>query len=284
MDIDDDADPVVQRLPIRFSNALAPNVQIHQFPLMTRPLQPPPTARSSGKRIRARVKPNARRMEIHVPADTRPEVWNAERGRDLGAARVEDDREKNQEESSRSNAEPRLSEVRLRSEEVPHKGVYMLGVVREGELHLHPISQTHQFRPTVTYLDYLSRKSKKRGGGDSDSEDDGPPPDPDEPAPPPAPKKEKKKTGGETREVQVSARKNEERNGVLMQGNITAWRREMLQQIHAEEDEEWTGLDFQDENSAAAEDTFERLFSQKPDSLQFKSELTDLMRDIQQDV
>ena len=132
MDIDDDADLVVQRLPIRFSNALAPNVQIHQFPLMTRPLQPPPAARSSGKRIRARVKPNARRMEIHVPADTRPEVWNAERGRDLGAARVEDDREKNQEESSRSNAEPRLSEVRLRSEEVPHKGVYMLGVVREG--------------------------------------------------------------------------------------------------------------------------------------------------------
>ena len=35
---------------------------------------------------------------------------------------------------------------------------------------------------------------------------------------------------------------------MLMQGNITAWRREMLQQIHAEEDEEWTGLDFQDEN------------------------------------
>ncbi|TRM65741.1 DNA-directed RNA polymerase III subunit Rpc5 [Schizophyllum amplum] len=253
---------------------------------MTRPLQAPPAARNSGKRIRARVKPNARRMEIHIPTDTRPEVWNADRGKELGAARVDDDREKNQEESSRSSVEPRLSEVRLRSEEVPHKGVHMLGIVREGELHLHPISQTHQFRPTLTYMDYLTRKNRRgRGGAGSDSDsDDGPPPDPDEPAPPPPPKKEKKKSGGETREVTVSARKNEERNGVLMQGNITAWRREMLQTIHAEEDEEWANLDFRDENTSTAEDTFERIFSQKSSELQFKSELTDLMHDIQQDM
>ena len=60
-------------------------------------------------------------------------------------------------------------------------------LIREsGKLFLHPISETHQFRPTLTYMDALTRKSRRRGGGFSDDESDGPPPDPDEPAPPEA--------------------------------------------------------------------------------------------------
>ena len=131
-----DDDPVVSVLPIHYSNALSPNLQIHQFPLLNRPLQSPPSATLSGKRIRARIKPNVRRLEVHVPADTRPGFWNSDKGIELGAARVDDDRDKNQEAGKgkqREGEEPRLGEVRMRSEQIPQKGAYMLGIVRDGK-------------------------------------------------------------------------------------------------------------------------------------------------------
>ncbi|TFY52613.1 hypothetical protein EVJ58_g9913 [Rhodofomes roseus] len=243
-------DQLVSVLPIHYSNALAPDVHIHQYPLLTRPLQVPPTAAASGKRIKARLKPDVRRLELHVPVDTRPEVWNAERSTDLGKARVEDDKEKNQalpQVKQREGEEPRLAEVRMRSEQVPHTGVYVLG-----QLHLHPISETHQLRPTLTYMDVLSRKNRRgRGGaGSDDDSDEGPPPDPDEPAPAPAPKKEKK-AAGEAKEVQVAVRKADDR-GPQAQGGMTQVRRDMLKIIHDEEDQEWQDLEYCDGEQSCA--------------------------------
>lgn len=52
-------------------------------------------------------------------------------------------------------------------------------------LHLHPIAETHQFNPSLTYLDEISKAQKRqsrRGVATSDDEDD-PPPDIDDPAP-----------------------------------------------------------------------------------------------------
>lgn len=258
-------DQLVSVLPIHFSNVLVPNLQFHQFPLLTRPLQVPPSAAASGKRIKARLKTDARRFEIHVPVDTRPEVWNAEKSKELGSARAEDDKEKNQEQvksKQREGEEPRLTEVRLHSERAPQMGAYVLGIVRDGasilcyysltsstrnytgKLHLHPISETHQFRPTLTYMDILTRKTKRRGGGGSDDDsDDGPPPDPDEPAPAPAPKKEKKPSA-EAKEVQVAIRKNADDRGMSFAGGLTAVRREMLTAIRTEEDERWEEYEY----------------------------------------
>ncbi|KAJ7107634.1 DNA-directed RNA polymerase III subunit Rpc5 [Mycena crocata] len=280
MDLDDE---VVSTIPIRFSNALSPKIQIHQFPLLTRPLQAPPSAAASGKRIIARIKPDVRRLEIHVPSDTRAEVWNSDRGRELGAARLDDDREKNQESKGkgREGDEPRLNEVRMRSEQIHQQGSHMLGIVRDGQLHLHPISETHQLRPTLTYLDILSRKSKRSRGGGSDSDsDDGPPPDPDEPAPAPIPKKEKKPSG-EAREVQVTARKSEDKGGIQpMHGGLSTARREMLIAIRAEEDEAWQELQFCDVTTAESEETFEGIFSQSEDVLESKTDVTAFLKNI----
>ena len=132
MDVDD---PIVSVLPIHLTNTLLPNVQIHQFPLLNRKLVVPPAAERSGKLIKARLKPQTKRLEIHVPVDTRKDVWNDERAKELGAGRAVDDKEKNQETGSmklKEGEEPRLSETRLRSEQIPQAGVYMLGFVREG--------------------------------------------------------------------------------------------------------------------------------------------------------
>ncbi|KAI0961412.1 hypothetical protein AcV7_000519 [Taiwanofungus camphoratus] len=277
-------DRLVSVLPIHFSNALAPNVHIHQFPLLTRPLEIPPSAAASGKRIRARVKPGVRRLEVHVPVDIRPEVWNVERSKDLGKARVEDDKEKNQElqkAKQREGEEPRLGEVRMRSEQIPQVGAYVLGIVRDGRLHLHPIGETHQLRPTLTYMDVLSRKTRRhRPGGDSDEEsDDGPPPDPDEPAPAPAPKKEKK-PAVDAKEVQVSVRKAADDRSVQFQGGLTAVRREMLTMIHTEEDERWDDYEYCGGEAAESNDAFESVFSHSNEQLECKTDMTNVLKDI----
>lgn len=132
---DQDDDPIIGVLPIHLTNVLGSNVHLHQYPLLTRPLQVPPSAVASGKRIKARTKAGVGRFEVHVPVDTRKEVWNAERSKDLGQARLQDDQEKSFEQQKgkqRENDDPRLGEVRMRSERVPERGDYMLGVVRDG--------------------------------------------------------------------------------------------------------------------------------------------------------
>ncbi|KAG2077158.1 hypothetical protein BDR04DRAFT_1089488 [Suillus decipiens] len=279
-----DDDELISVLPIHYSNSLSPNLHIHQFPLLSRPLQTPPAAAISGKRIRARIKPVTRRLEIHVPVDPRPEVWNRERGKELGAARQEDDREKNQDVGKMKQMEgeePRLTEVRLRSELIPQEGAYMLGVVRNGQLHLQPISETHQFRPTLTYLDIMSRKSRRSRGdaGSDEDSDDGPPPDPDEPPPPVQTASKKEKKPLEVKEVQVSARKAGDDKGNL-QGGLSAVRREMLLAIRAEDDEVWNDLDFCDGETAEGHEVFEAVFSQNEEHLECKSDITAFLKGI----
>lgn len=124
MDLDD---PVVSVIPIQLSSALDPHLQLHQFPLMTRPLVVPPSASNAGRIISARRKPLADRLEIHVPFDTREDVWNARRGLEYGEARGEEDGKK-----PSAREERRLEELRLQSERILHRGVYMLGIWRGG--------------------------------------------------------------------------------------------------------------------------------------------------------
>lgn len=270
-------DRIVNVLPVHLSNNLAPNLHLYQFPLLNRSLEVPPSAATSGKRIRARLKPTARRLEVHVPVDHRSEVWNTEKSKELGAGRLEDDKEKTQVGAGKlkEGEEPRLSEVRYRSEEVPHVGAYLLGVVRNGTLHLHPIDETHQLRPTLTYLDALNRKSRRTRGADSDPEssDGGSAPDPDEVAPVAVPKKGKK-PAGEAKEVQVAARKAEEKGGRDLQGGMSAMRREMLMSLRAEEEEEWQDLTFHGPESAESSEAYEAIFSQSGEMLKSQSNVT----------
>lgn len=150
-------------------------------------------------------------------------------------------------------------------------------------------------RPTLTYLDALSRKTRRRPGGGSDSDsDDGPPPDPDEPAPAPPPPKKEKKPAGEAKEVQVSARKtSDDKTAQPLQGGLSSVRREMLQAIKTEEEEAWddlefcggevglsqctSGLDSYSYNflqTVEAEGAFESIFSRSAKPLECKTEVS----------
>lgn len=231
---------------------------------------------------------------MHVPVDTRKEVWNVDRSKELGGARVLDDRERNQdggavagkgkgkEREREAEEEHRLSEVRMRSESIKHCGVYVIGVVRDGKLHLHPISETHQLRPTLTYVDVLSRKSKRpRGGGSDDDSDDGPPPDPDDPTPiVSSPPKKDKKPAKEAKEVQVSMRKAVDEKGVPMGGGMTAVRREMLTMIRAEEDETWEDYQYHGHDTVESHDALESIFPTSGEVLECKSDITSMLKEI----
>lgn len=136
--MDDEEDPVVAILPVHFTTSLAPNLHLHQFPLLNRPLQVPPSAVESGKKIRARYKPRAVRLEVRVPVDVRKEVWNPDKGLEFGRARAEEESEQKMADMKKIKeveTEHRLNDVTLRSENIVQKGDYMLGIVRDG-MHL----------------------------------------------------------------------------------------------------------------------------------------------------
>lgn len=167
-----------------------------------------------------------------------------------------------------------------------------------GHLHLHPVSETHQLRPTLTYLDVLSRKSKRKGAESDEESDDGPPPDPDEPAPAPPPKKEKKPVG-DAKDVQVSVRKAEDKSGMAPQGGLSTVRREMLATIRAEEDEAWQDYEFHGAEvsifvdkklliflrlplaqTTESEEAYEALIGQQADELECKTNMTTFLKTI----
>ena len=112
----------------------------------------------------------------------------------------------------------------------------------QGRLSLHPIAEVLQLRPTLTYMDHLSRKKGGRAGNDSGSEDDGPPQDADEVA---ADVIKKEKPEPQAKEVQVSVRKSmpDEKN---ILGGLSAQRRELLAHIRAEEEDPWEELVYYD--------------------------------------
>lgn len=170
-------------------------------------------------------------------------------------------------------------------------------------MHLHPISETHQFRPTLTYLDVLSRKSRpsRAGAGDGDFDsDDGPPPDPDDPTPAPAVvKKEKKPT--DSKEVQVTAKKtSEDKTGTQhFQGGLSQVRREMLTMIRDEAEEPWEELEYCDgevtfiyplcfnasidvfgAQHVDSADAFDSVFSKESIMLTCKTEMSDMLKSI----
>jgi DNA-directed RNA polymerase III subunit RPC5 len=89
------------------------------------------------------------------------------------------------------------------------------------------------------------RNTARERRRDSDEESDGPPPDPDDPNPP-APVVKKAKKTGEIKEVQVTARKAEEKSGQQLFGGLSQIRREILSKMREEKEEPWENLDWCD--------------------------------------
>ncbi|KAG8999397.1 hypothetical protein FRB90_012083 [Tulasnella sp. 427] len=236
-----------------------------------------------------------RRYEIHVPVDARPAMWNAEQAKEYGAARVEEDAEERRllegedkagkkgkagvkkegrkkyesdeddEEEKKKNAKT-LKDVRLRSERVKTKGDYFIGVLRDGQLYLHPISQVHQFRPTLTYMDVLSRKTKSTAEDDEEGEEENA-----------APATAAATAAKSAREVVVAAR-GTPGEGAGNVGGLSALRREMISTMRKEQEERWVDMQWDDEKASHTTDIYEDLFSRASnDPLRCTSKISDVL-------
>ncbi|WVF68049.1 hypothetical protein IAT40_002811 [Kwoniella sp. CBS 6097] len=203
-DSDDEDDEPIATLPIYLSPALAPHLDLYQYPLQHRSLSVPSWAKDRGKSISARVKEKVGRVEVEIPVDAGQSYWREDRARDLGfvmdvrdvngdpdveggygfggrgGAGSSKDKDKKAKEKKKKD-EKWGDKMRLRSELVPHATGYYSGVIRDGALHLHPVSNVLQFRTALNYLDDADDKARERStrrsngmsNGNGDSDDDG---------------------------------------------------------------------------------------------------------------
>ncbi|ETI38106.1 hypothetical protein F441_15937 [Phytophthora nicotianae CJ01A1] len=205
-----DDDPVVREIPVHLADELRQNLYMVQFPLRPtyRPMPEPPR--------RARIKPNNQLMQLDFPVDQRSEHFD-------------------------QDAEDYLKQkhLRLQSSSVPALSNYVVGVFRQGQLHLTPLSAVMQMRPSLSHIDDAANEEEE----DMEVEE--------KVEPPPA----------EMKEVQFQFKKKQSERAISAIQNSFAYKK---QQIDAEK---WIELQVQDKSSAGADDEFENLFSEKEEEV-----------------
>ncbi|KAI7851781.1 DNA-directed RNA polymerase III subunit Rpc5 [Circinella umbellata] len=164
----DQDDPVLAEIPVYLSNNLSKFLYIFQYPLRNAPFD------SRSGPVAARVKPKAKMVELDIPIDTRSPYYSSERGEDFAMGmndkKIKTAYDKRMEEheeeelygrtTANKKEEELLDRMTFSSTEVPAQTKYVVGAIRDGELHLTPVHGTIQMRPAFTYIDKLDEKFK----------------------------------------------------------------------------------------------------------------------------
>ncbi|CAH0479206.1 unnamed protein product [Peronospora belbahrii] len=204
----DENDPIVREIPVHLNEGLGHNLYMVQFPLRPtyRPMSEPPR--------RARIKPNNQMMQLDFAVDQRSEHFD-------------------------QDAEDYLKQkyLRMQSANVPALTNYVVGVFRQGQLHLTPLSSVMQMRPSLSHIDDAVNEEVMEV---------------EEKVEPPS---------SEMKEVQFQFKKKQSKRAILAIQNSYAYKK---QQIDAEN---WIELQVHDKNSNGADDEFENLFSEKEEEV-----------------
>ncbi|KAI9103176.1 Sin-like protein conserved region-domain-containing protein [Phlyctochytrium arcticum] len=164
-DDDDDGqeqDEVVKEVTVYFSQSLANHLHLFQYPTRPHPFDADshPTA--------GRVKPLTQRYELDIPLQTNSSFYNRDRGEELGqgtdnrAMRGVNDFEED------TTAPAKLLDKQVLSSSLqPTQAKFMVGIIRNDELHLNAVSSTLQLRPSLYYIDKIVEKRAKRYEEDS---------------------------------------------------------------------------------------------------------------------
>ncbi|KAI8083939.1 DNA-directed RNA polymerase III subunit Rpc5 [Thamnidium elegans] len=252
-------DEVLAEYPIYLTTELTKYLYMFQYPMRSTPFNGKngPTA--------ARLKPKAKMVELDIPLDTRSPNYSTERGEDFAMGlndktiKTAYDRrmEEHEEELTmghnyrqpKKKEEELLDKMTLTSIEVPNQTKYVIGVIRDGELHLTPINTTVQLRPGFKYIDKIDEKWKAANKRIQDVE-----------------KQEEKKKGVDpntAQTLQVSV-KNAEREG-NMRRNVYSM------SVRNAEEEDWQPIVYYDETSLPAEKVSEKLYSATKEHLECKT-------------
>lgn len=278
-------------LPVYMSNSLpsSSTLQVFQYPTYPKghPLPFPKSARERGLQAAMRTRPRAKRVEIELPLDLRPPVYNTDRGEEFGegaaaagpigpgpkganatssAMKGGEKRVKSEfggyqsfSSSSSSDNRKKLERTRLESILMPHQTNYMLGVIRDKAVHLTPVDSVHQLRPSMHYIDALEalkRQQDKAAEEQNRAEDE----DDDDVRPNGASNAQKAR---KAQSLNVSIRNDGSSSSATRQGasggNPGGDSRDYLMQAEREaESERWISLDWKmDEKSDEARKTFD---------------------------
>ncbi|CDS13510.1 hypothetical protein LRAMOSA05686 [Lichtheimia ramosa] len=246
-------DEVLTEIPVFLNTKLAKHMYIFQYPMRSIRFD----SRSGPKA--ARIKPNANMVELDLPLDTRSAYYSTERGEDFAMGlndksiktaydkRMEEHEEEQMygRSSTAKKEEELLDRMTFSSTEVPSQTNYVVGAMRDGELHLTPVRSTIQMRPALKYIDKIDEKFKAANKRIQDIEKD------DAPAKKPAPSK--------AQALQVSMKNTEKEN--------PARRNAYSMAVRNAEEENWMPVVYYDETTQQAEIMYEELFTQEKESL-----------------
>jgi DNA-directed RNA polymerase-3 subunit RPC5 len=309
----DSSSRLLSSMPIYLSQSLASTskLQIFQYPTYAggRSLPIPQSARERGLQPSMRIRPKANRIEVELPLDLRPMVYNTEKGEiyaegaDAAAAASRETRDEPEVKVKREfgEAEPfdragrqssgrirRLEKTRLESSLMPPQTQYMIGVIRDNALHLTAVDSMHQMRPSMHYLDAkdaLKRQDERRKAGDDEDEDL------DEEGEQPAKKSESSNTKRKAQSINVTLRGESAGNrgggsstpvGGIRSGPAVGDSRDHLMRADREaESERWVNLNWKDETSAeAAKIRNSQMFASSKTLLKCKTRPKDFLESI----
>lgn len=177
-------DELVASLPVFLSHSLSDGakLQLFQYPLYQRdrPLPVPASAAQRGQTVTSRWRPHTNRVEMELPLDMRASVYDGEKGAEYAEAcerlgKIPVPGAAPQVKQERQDGPARFDSMRLESASVPNATEYLVGTMRDGELHLTPLHAVLQMRPSMQHVDLLGQveeneRRRERGAPVSDDE------------------------------------------------------------------------------------------------------------------
>ncbi|GFN78523.1 DNA-directed RNA polymerase iii subunit rpc5 [Plakobranchus ocellatus] len=166
-------DPVIDEIDVFLSKSLSENLYLMQYPL-----RPKHMGYSHLDHISARVKPQQKRVEIELALDTRSKNYSSSKGEQI-AVNVDGNLPPNA--GDRIFSSSKMDKITLscppHTESFPNCQ-YGIGLLKEGELHVTPLSAIVQMRPNFDYLDRADTRHRAEtantslGDGGESSQDE----------------------------------------------------------------------------------------------------------------
>ncbi|GAA5899458.1 DNA-directed RNA polymerase III subunit C37 [Sporobolomyces salmoneus] len=281
----DDDDPIEKELDVYYTPQFLSSLTLLQYPdrppqphtahpLIPAPMRPRDEENSTGPsqgKLAVKYKANSQHLELTLPMEMNQSRWNEEQAKHFAQGVIEErdrQREKEQEKKGRrkkrnegdeeeerrwreEKEQRRLDKMVYASTEVPEVTSYLVGVIKDNALHLNPVTQTFQLRPSLTYLDNLlaiERRAKREAARNDDVSDEE------------ISDTELKKE--EAKAVQVSIKTGEQPKGPLGGGNGRAGAG-LFAPLRAEEAEDWKPIKHFHANTDAAHKALNQMFVTK---------------------
>ncbi|KAJ1974775.1 hypothetical protein H4R34_004592, partial [Dimargaris verticillata] len=254
-------DRVVAEIDVFQADQLAQDLMVLQYPLKERARE----MENFENPRRARIKPNNLVVELDFPIDTSSILYNKDRGEELSLGfndkKIQTIYDMNEDLPGQSGI-THMETRTMASNLLPTNTKYMVGVLRNNELHMTPVSKVAQMFPSLKYLDVISAKVKAANQRVTDDDDDD---DSATSAPKPKPK---------ARAVQVSVRTPAAEELAHLRKTSVSYLRQQI------DEEKWEKLHYLESTSAESQEMYTQLFARSRQTLISSTTPSDFLDDL----